>query len=48
MKDIADANYMHAKIVSKDFKIKNLNLSEYQDLYVRTDTLLLADVFENL
>ena len=48
MKDIADANYTHAKIVSKDFKIKNLNLSEYQDLYVRTDTLLLADVFENL
>ena len=29
----------------KDFEIKNLG--EYQDLYVQSDTLLLANVIEN-
>ena len=34
----------HTKIiVFKDFELKNL--SEYQDLYVQTDTLLVAEVF---
>ena len=44
MKDITDANYAHSKGVCKDFEIKNLG--EYHDLYVQSDTLLLADVFE--
>ena len=33
------------KIVCKDFKIKKLG--EYHDLYVQSNTLLLADVFQN-
>ena len=45
MKDITDADYAHAKRVCKDFEIKNLG--KYHDLYVQSDTLLLADVFEN-
>ena len=45
MEDVTDANYMHAKRVCKDFEIKNLG--EYHDLYLKSDTLLLADVFKN-
>ena len=45
MKDITDADYAHAKRVCKDFETKNLR--KYHDLYVQSDTLLLADVFEN-
>ena len=37
---------MHSKKVSKDFE-KN-DLVEDHDLYVQSDTLLLADVIENL
>ena len=43
--DITDADYPHAKKVSKDFEIKNLG--EYYHLYVQSDTLLLANVFDN-
>ena len=35
----------HAQKVFKEFKFKNL--ADYHDLYVQSDTLLLADVFEN-
>ena len=45
MEDITDADYAHAKRVCKDFEIKNLG--EYHDLYVQSNRLLLADVFEN-
>ena len=45
MEDITDVNYKHAKIVFKN--LVNKNLCDYHDLYVQSDTLLLADVFEN-
>ena len=45
MEDITYADYVHKKRVYKDFEVKNLG--EYQDLYVQSDTLLLADVSEN-
>ena len=45
MEGITDADYVHAKEVSKDFEIKNVG--EYHDLYVQIDTILLAGVFEN-
>ena len=45
MKDITDIDHRHAKRV---FKIlNNKNLGDYHDLYIRSDTLLLADVFEH-
>ena len=43
MQDITNADYMHEKIVCKDFEIKNVG--KYHDLYLKSDTLLLADVF---
>ena len=45
MEDVSDTYYAHANNVFKKFDIKNLD--EYHDLYVRSDTLLLGDVFEN-
>ena len=46
MEHIDDIDYRHGNNVFKRFKLKNLG--EYRDLYVQSDTLLLADVFENL
>ena len=43
LRDITDADYVHAKRVCKDFKIKNLQ--DYYDLY---HAFLLGDVFENV
>ena len=45
MENIDDIDYKHGSNVFKIFKLKNLG--EYHDLYVQSDTLLLADVFEN-
>ena len=45
MEDITDADYMHAKGVCKDFEIKHLGKCD--NLYLKNDTLLLFDVFEN-
>ena len=45
MENIDDIYYRHGNNVFKKFKLKILG--EYHDLYVQSDTLLLADVFEN-
>ena len=45
LEDITDEDYAHAQKVWQVLEIKNLG--EYHDLYVQSDTLLLADVFEN-
>ena len=45
MEDITDAYYAHAKRIYKDFQIKKLWENHY--LYVQSNTLLFADVFEN-
>ena len=45
MEDMTDVDHVHTKGVCKDFEIKNLG--EYHNLYVQSNTLLLADVFEN-
>ena len=45
MEDINDIDYRHANNVFKRFKLENLG--DYHDLYVQSDTLLLADVFNN-
>ena len=46
MERITDTDYRHANKVFKELKLKNVG--EYHDLYVQSETLLLADVFENL
>ena len=45
MENITDDDYRHAKRVFK--KLNNKNLGGYHDLYAQSDTLLLADIFEN-
>ena len=45
IEDITDVDYAHAKKVCKDFEINNLG--EYHDLYLQSNTLLFADIFEN-
>ena len=45
MGDISDIDYRYANNVFKVFKLENLG--DYHDLYAQSDTLLLADVFNN-
>ena len=45
MEDITGGDYSHTNRVCEDFEIKNLG--EHHDLYGQSDSLLLADVFEN-
>ena len=45
MEDIDEVDYRHGNNVLKSLKLENLG--DYHDLYVKSDTLLLADVFEN-
>ena len=43
--DISDSDYEHVKTVWKTSKCKTMG--DYHDLHLRTDVLILADVFEN-
>ena len=45
IEDITDVDHGHGKRVFKS--INNKNIGDYHDLYAQSDTLLLADVFEN-
>ena len=45
MEDITDVDYRNGKTVFE--YLINKNLGDYHDLYVQSDTLVLADVFEN-
>ena len=45
LENISEVDYMHANNVFKIFELNNLG--DYHDLYVRSETFLLADVFEN-
>ena len=45
MRGVSDKDYDHARSVWKEFEIKNMG--EYHELYLLTDTILLANVFES-
>ena len=45
MSGVSDTDYEHACSVWQEFGIRNMG--EYHDLYLRTDVILLADVFES-
>ena len=45
MKDITNVDYRHAKRVFKN--LSNKSLGDFHDLYVQSDTMLVAYVFEN-
>ena len=45
MENITDVDHRHPNKVFKN--LSNKNLGDYHDLYVQSDTLMLANVFEN-
>ena len=45
LENISDRDYVDAQKVWDVFEIKHLG--EYHDLYVQSDALLLADIFQN-
>ena len=45
MEGITSVDYWHGKRVYKESELKNLG--DYHDLYIQSDTLLLADVLQN-
>ena len=45
MENITDADYIDTRRVCKDFETKHVG--KYHDLYLRSDTLLSADILEN-
>ena len=45
LKDITDKDYTYAQKVFEELKLKSL--ADYNDMYVQSDTLLLADAFKN-
>ena len=45
LEDISDKDYLHAQKVFKEYCT---DMGDYHDLYVQTDILLLADVYEKL
>ena len=45
LENISDVDYAHTQKVWEGFEIKHCG--EYHDLYVQSNSLLLADVFEN-
>ena len=45
MSGVGDSEYEHARNVWREFKIRNMG--EYHDLHLKTDTILLANVFES-
>ena len=45
IENIMDIDYIHAARIFKEFKMNNL--ADYHDLYVQSDSLLLAEIFEN-
>ena len=45
MSGVSDGDYEHTCRVWREFGIRNMG--EYHDLYLRTDVVLLANVFES-
>ena len=43
--DISDEVYNHAKNIGEEFKCKTMG--DYHDLYLKSDVVIIADVFEN-